>query len=87
MVRARQRYAHTGTRRLIHLPECHCRLGKCAGFLHIVNQVVSFTATLAYARKNRISAVVNGDIVDQLHDERRFTHAGATKQTNFPPLA
>ena len=46
-------------------------------------QVVSFTGTLAYTCKYRISAVFCRDVSDQLLNQVGLTYTGTTEQTDF----
>ena len=82
----RQRHAHPGSRRLIHLPEYHGRLIDNPGFLHLIIQVVPFPGTLAYPCKHRDPAVFLGDVVDQLLDQHGLSYPRAPEQADLPAL-
>ena len=80
-------------RRFVHLSvhQRGFRLGEVGGInnfgiLHFVPQVIAFTRALAHARKHGKAAVMQGDVVDQLHDDHGFPHAGATEQAHFSAL-
>src|SRR5690606_37257533 len=49
-------------------------------------EVVTFTGTLTHTGKYGITAVLDGDVTDQLHHVYGFTNTGTTEQTNFTTL-
>ncbi len=88
-----QRDAQTGSRRLGHLAIDQCALGllELAGLDdarlgHFQPEIVALAGTLADAGKDRVAAVVLGDVVDQLHDDDRLAHTGAAKQADLAAL-
>ena len=54
-----------------------------AGFLHLEPQVVALAGALAHAGEHRDAAVLQGDVVDQLHDDDGLAHAGAAEQADL----
>ena len=81
-----QTHTHSCSGGLIHLAEDHGGLIDNAGVAHLVIKIVSFTGTLTNAGEYGISAVLGGDITDQLLDQDGLTHAGATKQSDLTTL-
>ena len=81
-----QRHAHTRAGRLIHLTVNQRRLVDNAGFLHLVIQVIAFTGAFTNAGKYRNTAVLLGNVIDQLHDNDRLADACAAKQADFTAL-
>ena len=51
-----------------------------------MDKLVTFAATLAHARKHRVTAVIYGDIVNHFHYKHGFTHARAAEKTYFTAL-
>ena len=76
-------HTHTGARRLVHLSEYQSCFVQNAGFAHFCPQVVSFTGTLSHTGEYGISAVLCGNICDQLLDQHGLTYAGAAEQTDL----
>ena len=81
-----QTYSHTCSRRLVHLTEYHGGFIDNSGISHLIVKVISFTGTLAYAGEYRISAVLCGDVTNQLLNQYGFAYAGAAEQTDFTTL-
>ena len=54
--------------------------------LHFVVQIVALARALADAGEYRQTAVLLGDVVNQLHDQNRFANACAAEQTDFAAL-
>ncbi|MNN05464.1 hypothetical protein D3C81_1182240 [compost metagenome] len=79
-------HAQTVARRLVHLAEHHGHLVEHVGVLHFVVEVVPFTGTLAHAGKHRQTAVLLGDVVDELHHVDGLAHASATEQAHLAAL-
>ena len=52
-----------------------------------VQRIVSLTGTFSHSSKDRISAVLCGNILDQLLDQHRLAYAGASEKTDLTPLA
>ena len=84
---------HTGSRGLVHLTVDKSDLGlrdvflvDDAGFGHFRIEVVPFTGALPYPGEYGVSAVRLGDVVDELHDDDRLAHAGATEGTDLSSL-
>ena len=80
---AGQRYAKTGTRRLVHLTEYHRGFVDNAGIAHLVVKVITFTSTLTYAGKYGDTAVFLSDVVDQFLDRNGFTYTRTAEETDF----
>src|SRR5262249_27262663 len=87
---AGQSYAETRSRRLGHLAvnQGGLRLIRHTwldhtGFRHFQPQIVAFAGTLAYTSKHGESTMLLGYVVDELHDDDGFAHAGAAKQSDF----
>ena len=57
-----------------------------ARLLHFQPQVVALAGALAHAGKDRDAAVLQGDVVDQFHDDDGLAHAGAAEQTRLAAL-
>ena len=55
-------------------------------FLHFIVKVISFSGPLTYAGEYGVSAVLCGDIADQLLDQNGLAYAGAAKQTDLAAL-
>ena len=49
-------------------------------------EVVAFTGTLTHAGEYGITAVLDGDVADQLHQRHGFTHASTAEQADFAAL-
>ncbi len=49
-------------------------------------EVVTLTSTLTYARKHRVTGVLDRDVTDQLHHVYSFTYTRTAEQTNFTAL-
>ena len=49
-------------------------------------EVVTLTSTFADTSEHRVTAMLLGNVVDQLHERHRLTHTGAAKQTDFTAL-
>ncbi len=77
---------HSGSRRLIHLSENHGGLVYNPGFLHFIIKVISFSGPLTYAGEYGVSAVLCGDVTDQLLDQNCLSNAGASEKTILPPF-
>ncbi len=80
---ARERDAHTGSWRLVHLAVDERRLVDDAGLGHLAPEVVALTRALANAGEDGIAAVLGRDVVDELHDEDRLADAGAAEKARL----
>ena len=87
---AGQRDAQAGAGRLGHLPidQCRARLLGVAGrdyfrLGHLQPEVVAFAGALAHAREHRDAAVLQGHVVDELHDDHGLAHTGAAEQAHL----
>ena len=78
-----QRHAGAGSRRLVHLAVDQRGLVDNAGLFHFHPEVVAFTGTLTDAGEHRETAVLGGDVVDELHDQNRLADAGAAEQADL----
>ena len=83
---ARQRHAHTRSRRLVHLAVYQGSLVNNAALFHFVVQVVALAGTLANAGEDGQAAVLLGHVINQLHDQYRFANAGAAEQADLAAL-
>ena len=57
-----------------------------ARFDHLVIEVVAFAGALADAREHRQTAVLLGDVVDELEHVHGLAHAGAAEQADLAAL-
>src|SRR5690606_15084689 len=73
-------------RRLVHLAVNQGYLVENVGVLHLVVEVVTLTGTLAHTGKHGVTAVLDGDVADQLHHVHGLAHAGATEQADLAAL-
>src|SRR5699024_1880900 len=80
------RHPHTGSGGFVHLPEHEGCLIQDSRFAHLCPEVVSLTGTLPHSGEDRISAVLCGDVVDQLLDEDCLAHAGAAEKADLAAL-
>ncbi len=92
---ARERNARTRARRLVHLAEHEGAFGPGgravilmrvlvhAGLDHLVVEVVALAGALTHAGEHGVTAVGLRDIVDELLDEHRLAHAGATEEADL----
>src|SRR5665213_3655341 len=94
---ARQRHAHAGAGRLVHLAEHQrafrfdvrigiVRIGIDLGFDELVIEIVAFAGTLADPGEHRIAAMRLGDVVDQLLNQHGLADAGAAEQADLAAL-
>ena len=49
-------------------------------------KIISFASPLSHACKDGETTVTLSDVVDQLHDNNRFTNTGTTEGTDFSTL-
>src|SRR5439155_13476266 len=75
-----------GSGRLVHLAEYHHGLVDDARFLHLQPEVVPFARPLPHAREDRETAVLRGDVPDQLLQYDRLPEAGAAEETDLSTL-
>ena len=54
-----------------------------AGFLHFEPEIVAFAGAFAHAGEHRHTAVLHGDVVDQLHDDDGLADARAAEQADL----
>src|SRR5262249_42207050 len=66
--------------RLRHLAEDKRRLLDDARFLHLVPEIVAFAGPLPHPGEHRDTAVLFGDVVDQLHDQHGLADARAAEE-------
>ena len=57
-----------------------------AALLELVPEVVAFARAFADAAEHRHAAVLEGDVVDQLHDDDGLADAGAAEQADLAAL-
>ena len=79
----RQRHAQSRAGRLVHLAEHHHRVGDDARLGHFQIEVVAFAGALADAAEHGVTAVLLGDVADQLHDEHGLADAGAAEESDL----
>ena len=53
------------------------------GLDHFAKQVVTLTSTLTDTGEHRKTLGTDRDVVDQLHNENRFAHAGTAKEADL----
>ena len=89
----RQADAQARARRLRHLPihERRPRLARVvridhAALLKFVPEVVAFASAFTDAAEHRHTAVLQGDVVDQLHDDDGLADAGAAEEADLATL-
>ena len=83
---ARQTNAHARSGGFVHLAEGERRFIDGARFTHVVDELVAFAAALADTGEDGESTVHRGDVVDELHDQNCFSHAGAAEQADLSAL-
>ena len=83
MKRRRQGHAHTRSRRLVHLSVDQAGLVDDARLGHLEEQVGTLAGTLAYAREHGGSAVLLGQVVDELLDEDRLADARSSEEAGL----
>ncbi len=86
-----QGHTQTSSRGFVHLPIDQCCFGlreivrvDNLRLLHFVPEIVPFTSPLTDAGEHGESAVVQGDVIDELHDDDGFADAGSAEQTDLP---
>ncbi len=79
----RKRDTGTGTRGLVHLAVDQGGLVENAGLFHLFPEVVPFTGPLTDTGENRVTTVLLGDVVDQLHDQNGLADTGAAEQADL----
>ena len=79
-------HAQTSSGRLRHLAINQRHFGfsvilriQHARFLHLEPEIVAFARTLAHPGEHGDSAMFQGDVVDQLHDDDGLAHARAAE--------
>mmetsp|Transcript_32263 Transcript_32263/g.73162 ORF Transcript_32263/g.73162 Transcript_32263/m.73162 type:complete len:337 (-) Transcript_32263:274-1284(-) len=94
---SRQGNAGAGARRLVHL-SVHksglAALGGPTGLIdlddtslnHLVVKIVSFTRALADSGEDRVSTVVHGDVVNELHDNDGLSDTGTSEESDLTAL-
>ena len=83
---AGQANAQSRARRLVHLAEDEHRLVEDARLLHLGVELVALARALADAAERGQTAVLLGDVVDQLHDDHGLADAGAAEQADLAAL-
>src|SRR3569623_520818 len=78
-----QRDAETIAGRLVHLAVHEGHFVQDIGVFHLVVEVVAFAGTLAHAGEDRVTAVLDGDVADELHHVDGLAHAGAAEQADL----
>ncbi len=82
----RESHASASARHFVHLSEHERGLIQNAGVLHFVIQVVTLAHALADTGEDRVTAVLSGDVVDQLLNEHGLTDTGAAEETDLSAL-
>ena len=83
---AREADAQTRSRRLVHLAVDQRGLVDDARLVHLEPEVVALAGALAHAGEDRVTAVLGGDVADQLHDDDRLADAGAAEEADLAAL-
>ncbi len=78
--------AQAGARRLVHLAVDERDLVDHARLLHLEHQVVALAGPLADAGEHGDTAVLLGDVVDQLHDRHGLADSGAAEEADLAAL-
>ena len=76
-------HTHTRSGRFVHLSEHQGCFLQYAGFFHLGPEVISLTGTLSDSGKDRVSAMLCGNVADQFLDQHGLAHAGAAEETNL----
>ena len=79
----REGHAGTRSRGLVHLAVHESGTVDNAGFLHLEPEVIALTGTLSDAAEHRVTAVLLGDVVDQLHDQDGLADAGTAEEADL----
>ncbi len=82
----RQPHPEARARRLVHLAVHEARLLEDLRLLHLEPEVVPLAGALAHAAEHGVAAVLDGDVVDQLHDDDGLADAGAAEQADLAAL-
>ena len=69
--------------RLVHLAINQRGFVDNPRLFHFQPKIVAFARALADAAEDRVTAVLHGDVVDQLHQNNRLAHAGAAEQADL----
>ena len=80
---ASQGHAQAVAGRLVHLTVHQGHLAQNVGIFHLVVEVIAFAGALAHASEYGESAVLHGDVANQLHKGYRLAHAGTAEQADF----
>ena len=78
--------AGANTGRLVHLAKDQDGLVDDAGLVHLDPQLIALTGTLTDAAKDRHAAVLQGDVADELHDDKGLADAGAAEHARLAAL-
>ncbi len=83
---AGERDAQASARRLVHLPVDERGLVDHARLAHLEEEVVALARPLAHAGEDGETAVLLGEVVDQLHDQHGLADAGAAEEADLAAL-
>merc|ERR1719499_436888 len=82
--------SHSHTSRLVHLSEHKSAFGLSSvmnfnnsSVTHFVVEVISFTSSFSDAGEHRVTTVTHSDVVNQFHNQDRFSDTSTSKQTNL----
>mmetsp|Transcript_35100 Transcript_35100/g.73103 ORF Transcript_35100/g.73103 Transcript_35100/m.73103 type:complete len:448 (+) Transcript_35100:278-1621(+) len=86
-----------GTWGFVHLPVDKSGLGSIGGasgfvnlnhttFNHFVVKIISLTGTFTNTGEDRVSSVVDGNVVNKFHNNNGFSYTGTTEKTNLSSL-
>ena len=78
--------AEARSRRLVHLAVDERGLLDHARLLHLEHQVGALAGPLPHAGEHGQTAVLLGEVVDQLHDQHGLADAGAAEETDLAAL-
>jgi peptide chain release factor 1 len=82
----------SGTRGLVHLSVDESGFGAFlinlddTGFNHFVVKIVSLSGSLSDSSEDRVSSVLLGNVVNQLHNKHSLSDSGTTEKSNFTSL-
>jgi len=82
----------SGTWWLVHLSVDKSGLGSWAiglddtGLNHFVVKIVTLSGSLSDSSEDRVTSMLFGDVVNQLHNKYSFSYTGTTEKSNFTSL-
>ena len=82
----RKRHAEARSRRLVHLPEDEAGLLQYLRLRHLPPQVVSLAGALTDTGEDGVTAVLRGDVVDELLDDDGLADSRPAEEAGLPAL-